>query len=86
MAELFESPQELSALRIVLELPADAPEPVIKAEALLALGLADGLAAEVDEIMAAELAYLRTALDVGWAAWTTTIEDTGTPGDEGDQT
>jgi hypothetical protein len=77
--DLFETPQELSALRLVLELPAGAPEPVVRAEALLQLGLAGDLVAEVDSILAGELAYMRTALDVGWAAWTVSIEDTQPP-------
>jgi hypothetical protein len=62
----FTTPGEVAQARRALDLPADAPEMVVKASVLLRLGLADELIAEAEAVVAAEWQYLEFALRFGW--------------------
>jgi hypothetical protein len=60
------TPAQLAELRELLGLPAGASERVVEAGVMLALGVADGLIAEVEQVLAAEWQYLEFAAPLGW--------------------
>jgi hypothetical protein len=74
------TPEQLAELRRLLGLPPAAPELVVQAGIMLQFGMAGDLAADVDQMLAAEIDYLRSAARLGWAHWTLEVDEPDRPG------